>query len=86
MANGHGGARPGAGRKAKPKAPEQPRYGLDGGDTPLDHLLSIMRNSDEDPEWRYRAAKDAAPYCHARLQSVSADVELEGEFTLSWDK
>jgi hypothetical protein len=38
--------------------------------TPLDYLLSIMRDENEDGRQRIDAAKAAAPYCHARLSST----------------
>jgi hypothetical protein len=41
---------------------------------PLDHLLEIMRDKDQDARSRLDAAKAAAPYCHARLSST----ELSG--------
>lgn len=69
----HGGARPGAGKpkgsvaktdaKARQKAAE-------GGITPLEYLLQIMRDEDQPQEERKDAAKAAAPYVHARLASV----------------
>ena len=34
---------------------------------PLDYLLRIMRDQDQDARSRLDAAKAAAPYCHARL-------------------
>jgi hypothetical protein len=72
-----GGKREGAGRKpgsvaridyqARQKAHES-------GLTPLDYLLTIMRDESEDKRERLDAAKAAAPYCHARLSST----ELSG--------
>lgn len=69
----HGGARPGAGKpkgsvaktdaKARQKAAE-------GGITPLEYLLQIMRDDNQPQEERKDAAKAAAPYVHARLASV----------------
>ena len=41
---------------------------------PLDYLLGIMRDEDQDARWRLDAAKAATPYCHARLSST----ELSG--------
>ena len=41
---------------------------------PLDYLLEIMRDKDQDARLRLDAAKAAAPYCHARLSST----ELSG--------
>ena len=39
------------------------------GITPLDYMLGIIRNEQEDKTVRLDAAKAAAPYVHARLQS-----------------
>jgi hypothetical protein len=47
---------------------------MEGGMMPLDYLLRIMRNEDQDSRPRLDAAKAAAPYCHARLSST----ELSG--------
>jgi hypothetical protein len=41
---------------------------------PLDYLLGIMRDKDQDARSRLDAARAAAPYCHARLSST----ELSG--------
>jgi hypothetical protein len=41
---------------------------------PLDYLLGIIRDKDQDGRSRLDAAKAAAPYCHARLSST----ELSG--------
>ena len=43
--------------------------------TPLDYLLSVMRNKRAGSVARLDAAKAAAPYVHARLASV----ELTGD-------
>ena len=72
-----GGKREGAGRKpgsvARMDAAAR-RKALDSGMTPLDYLLSIMRDESEEKRERLDAAKAAAPYCHARLAST----ELSG--------
>jgi hypothetical protein len=72
-----GGRREGAGRKpgsvSKLDA-EARRKALEGGMMPLDYLLGIMRDEDQDPRSRLDAAKAAAPYCHARLSAT----ELSG--------
>lgn len=44
------------------------------GLTPLDYLLSVMRSDAEEPARRIDAAKAAAPYVHARLNSVDANI------------
>lgn len=60
-----GGKRPGAGRKPKVKKP-----GSGSTDNknllPLDYLLSVMRNENNDRETRMRAAKTAAQYVHKK--------------------
>jgi len=68
-----GGARPGAGRKpgvvnrfnelARAKAAE-------GGITPLEYMLSVLRDEGNEMAMRMDAAKSAAPYLHAKLTSV----------------
>jgi hypothetical protein len=72
-----GGRREGAGRKpgsvSKLDA-ETRRKATEGGMMPLDYLLGIMRDADQDARSRLDAAKVAAPYCHARLSST----ELSG--------
>jgi len=40
------------------------------GLTPLEYLLSVMRNENEDEARRLDAAKAAAPYIHPRLTAV----------------
>jgi hypothetical protein len=37
---------------------------------PLDYMLGVMRNENEDAVRRLDAAKSAAPYVHARLSSI----------------
>lgn len=41
------------------------------GLTPLDYLLSVMRNEDMDTDGRLEAAKAAAPYVHPKLSAVT---------------
>jgi hypothetical protein len=41
------------------------------GITPLDYMLGIVRNEQEDKTVRLDAAKAAAPYVHARLQTTT---------------
>ena len=68
-----GGARKGAGRKRGGKnraSIEREKTLAEGGITPLDYLLDIMRDPNEDVWRRIRAAIAAAPYCHPRLATV----------------
>jgi hypothetical protein len=41
------------------------------GITPLDYMLGIVRNEEEEKTVRLDAAKAAAPYVHARLQNTT---------------
>jgi len=71
-----GGKRPGAGRpkgsKNKPKfeLPEQ-REHYANVETPLDFLLAVMTDPFADWRRRDKAAKAAAPYCHAKPAAAS---------------
>jgi hypothetical protein len=72
-----GGRREGAGRKPGSVARidyEARQKAHASGLTPLDYLLSVMRDESEGKRERLDAAKAAAPYCHARLTST----ELSG--------
>jgi hypothetical protein len=72
-----GGKREGAGRKPGSVSridAEARQRAAAGGMMPLDYLLSIMRDENENKRERIDAAKAAAPYCHARLAST----ELSG--------
>ena len=83
MANGHGGKRAGSGRKRG--RPDLPKYVPDPDNMqPLDYMLETLRNSAYDHLVRMDAAKSAAPYCHARLQNIVADVDVVIE-ALNWD-
>lgn len=69
----YGGARKGAGRK--PGVPAKKTQALQAaveasGFTPLEYLLSVMRNEDAEPRERMSAALGAAPYIHAKLASI----------------
>lgn len=83
----HGGARPGAGKPkgAASKLDKAAREkALQGGLSPLDYLLSIMRDLSQDQPARMDAAKAAAPYVHAKLASVeiSGDLKMTHEAAL----
>jgi hypothetical protein len=43
----------------------------EGGELPLDYLLSVMRDVKRDVQTRVDAAKAAAPFCHARLATTT---------------
>ena len=67
--------RPGSGRKPRAKThksgyPAEPPVATDL--TPLDFMLSIMRDASLDLLIRMEAAKAALPYRHARLAPIEA--------------
>lgn len=70
-----GGSRPGSGRppgsgnKAKEKVAEidAAKELMESGDmSPMDFLLSVMRDKNEDKRLRIQCASIAAPYVHAK--------------------
>lgn len=68
-----GGARNGAGRKlgAANKMNQEARAkAAEGGITPLDYMLEVLRDETAEASARMDAAKAAAPYVHAKLASV----------------
>lgn len=68
-----GGARPGAGRKAgtpnKATAERQAAIGASGL-TPLDYMLSLLRDEGATKDDRMWAAEKAAPYVHPKLAAI----------------
>lgn len=68
-----GGKREGAGRKPgvpNKRTAEKTAEIEASGLTPLDYLLSVMRDDALERDARVDAAKAAAPYVHARLAAV----------------
>lgn len=75
-----GGARKNAGRKAgscTTKTREIANKAIEGGITPIEYLLSVMRDVSAEPNVRMDAAKSAAPYVHPRL--ASENITLSGD-------
>lgn len=74
-----GGKRPGAGRKKgvpnKRTAEIQAKV-EESGLTPLDYMLSIMRDAVAEPRERLQAAINAAPYVHAKLSSIDLKASI----------
>jgi hypothetical protein len=71
----HGGSRPGAGRKvgsATKKTRELADKVIASGLTPLEFMLSVMRDEGAERAERLDMAKAAAPYIHPRLSNVEA--------------
>ena len=81
MANGHGGARANAGRKST-----RHEYVDDGELTPLELMLGFMRDHNQDMDARLEVAFKAAPFCHARLQAITVDAEVEGSLLIEWNR
>jgi hypothetical protein len=79
-----GGKRDGAGRKAG-AATERTREVADRaaseGITPLDYMLTMLRNEGETPANRMWAAEKAAPYVHAKLAAVEHSGTIETDNT-----
>lgn len=76
-----GGKREGAGRKAggaNKKTQEIAAKAMEEGITPLEVMLTTMRDAwaAGDKDLARAVAKDAAPYCHARLANIQADVNV----------
>ena len=68
-----GGRRKGAGRPKgarNKKTEEQASAIADSGLTPLDYMLSVLRDERNEPSVRLDAANKAAPYVHSKLATV----------------
>jgi hypothetical protein len=80
----HGGPRPNSGRPkgAKGKATiakeavltEVLSRAIQNETTPLEVMLTIMRDPESPPAMKFEAAKAAAPYVHPRLSQVESTV------------
>jgi hypothetical protein len=74
-----GGARPNAGRKvgsATARTREIADKAAEEGVTPLEYMLSVMRDEANPSDVRMDAAKSAAPYIHPKLSSIEASVSV----------
>lgn len=84
--SGHGGSRPGAGRK--PGARNKRTAALvesveNTGITPLDYMLSILRDEGKPESVRLQAARDSAPYIHSKLQSLEVETSVTTNHVVS---
>lgn len=52
---------------------------------PLDYMLQVLRDPLSDPLSRMDAAKNAAPYVHARLAQTAITGPNGGSLTLKFD-
>jgi len=71
-----GGVRPGAsrpkGKASKGNELMRLRLASDPGEMPVEFFLRIMRSDDMPFNLRFDAAKEAAPYCHAKVNITGA--------------
>lgn len=68
-----GGKRDGAGRKAgvsNKSTTELRRAIAASGETPLDYMLRVMRDENQEADRRDDMAKAVAPYVHAKLAAI----------------
>ncbi|MEH6697208.1 MAG: hypothetical protein V7672_00770 [Brevundimonas sp.] len=75
-----GGARPGAGRKpgaTTKKTREIADRAAAEGVTPLEYMLTILRDDEQPPAMRFEAAKAAAPFVHPKLSNIEARVDAD---------
>lgn len=84
-----GGPRPNSGRPRKVETPKavaiavaakalpQASKAKDKGASPLDFLLSVMRDEDAEMTDRFRAAIAAAPYVHAKAEAANEGVKAK---------
>lgn len=80
-----GGARANAGRKQgslSRKTREIAEAAAEEGITPLEFLVSVMRDPQQGLSVRLDAAKSAAPYMHPRLQTIAHTGEDGGPLTI----
>lgn len=72
----HGGARPGAGRKAggaNKLSKEAHDKAAASGEMPVEFLLRVMRDEEADEGRRIDCAKAVAPYLHPKRAPVDGD-------------
>lgn len=69
-----GGKRPGAGRKPSASTTKTrevaERLAKDGGITPLEYVMRVMRDERASKDLRFEAAKAALPYFHPRMPTL----------------
>ncbi len=70
-----GGRPPGGVNK---KTAEVQKMVAESGITPLEYLLTVMRDAGGEPRERINAAIAAAPYVHAKLSTVDLKAEVSG--------
>ncbi len=79
----HGGPRPGAGRRQGSAVVTKTRKiaeeAMASGQTPLEFMLEVMRDTGAERSERLDMAKAAAPYIHPRLSNVEAKMDASVE-------
>lgn len=81
-----GGKREGAGRKRgalSKKTVEIATRAAEEGITPLEFLLSAMRDEGQQFDKRLDAAKAAAPYMHARLSNIEHKTDPDSMYGIA---
>ena len=71
---GQSGNPAGKPKGAVSKLDKEARARAADGLTPLDYMLSILRDEGQEQPARLDAAKAAAPYVHARLANIDANI------------
>ena len=87
MIKKNGGKRNGAGRKIGSKNVRMQaiiRHAFEDNKTPLEYMLSVLNNPENTQDIRLDAAKYAAPYIHAKLQSIEQKTENTGHIVVTW--
>lgn len=69
-----------------PAASPRPATAAPTNETPLEYMLRVMRDPNEDEERRDAMAKAALPYMHARLSNVDGQISDNegGTITFTW--
>jgi len=76
-----GGRREGAGRKPGSKTKKTQllaEAAREAGISPLEYMLTVLRDPKAETERRDEMAKAAAPYIHPRLSNVEAKIDISG--------
>lgn len=75
-----GGKQPGSGRPkgaSSKKTQELITKATEGGLTPLEYMMRVMRDESQESSRRDSMASAAAPYIHPKLSSVNATVSIK---------
>jgi len=53
------------------------------GITPLDYMLSVLRDEEKPESVRLQAARDSAPFIHSKLQSLEVETSVTTNHVVS---